>query len=69
MWRQYLPRGAPPSPRVSHTATLIGDDVHIVGGGCMEVRDDPGFVRTGNRADPEWRMFSDVHVLDCRSMA
>ena len=62
MWQPCLTRGTAPAGRVSHTATLVDEDlVLIIGGGAMGV----GATRDSEGA---WRMFRDVHVLDCRTM-
>ena len=56
-WTQLRPGGTPPCGRCSHTATLVGDLLYIIGGGRVP--------------DPEesnvFEHFNDVHALDLRT--
>ena len=49
--------GAPPSPRCSHTCTVVGDALYIIGGGKVQ-----GVVA----GEPEFHHYGDVHRLDLR---
>ncbi|KAL1519006.1 hypothetical protein AB1Y20_003275 [Prymnesium parvum] len=58
-WFEVVPRGEPPCGRCSHTATRVGWNLYIIGGGAVWMLDLEG---------AEWEQFSDVCVLDLRTM-
>ena len=51
-WTQLRPGGTPPCGRCSHTATLVGDLLYVVGGGRVP---DP-------ENSNEFEHFNDVHA-------
>ena len=56
-WTQLRPGGTPPCGRCSHTATLVGDLLYIIGGGRVPDPETPS----------TFEHFNDVHALDLRT--
>lgn len=54
-WVRAQPTGTPPAARCSHTATLVGGHLYVIGGGHATAT--AGFVHYG-----------DVHALDVTSL-
>ena len=62
-WFQIAPGGTPPSARCSHTATRVGWNVFIIGGGSVEGQADE------DGDDAAWVHYSDVPILNVRTSA